>query len=577
VAKHIPNYFINELLSRIDIVDVIKARIPIKKRGANYLGICPFHQEKSPSFTVSPTKQFYHCFGCGEHGNAYGFLMAYEHLNFVEAVEELARSLALDVPYEGANNTPKENFEDLYDLMNKAQAFFEKNLRTHPNKELPITYLKNRGVTGKSAQRFGLGFAPDAWDLMLKHLKSSQLDEATLLKTGLFVSHEQGRIYDRFRRRVMFPIHDARGRVIAFGGRVIDQGEPKYLNSPETPIFHKGRTLYGLYEAKQALKNLPQILIVEGYMDVLMLAQAGIHYAVATLGTATTEEHIRLLLKETNELIFCFDGDRAGREAAWRALKICLSFMSGSCNMRFLFLPEHEDPDSLVQKIGKAQFEQKITQAPALGEFLLAECAKKFDLRTIGGKSQYLAELTPYFDKIPQGAYRLLLEESLARRLSLLSEQLTALWTSKKWPTTSNNKKTNKTLDMIERTIALLLNSPQLAQKFTLPHVPEHHELAALLTNLWQFCLETQPAHFGLILEAFKETSFHEALTLLSTHTYTEMLKDPEGEFSDLLIKLESLQEDVSLEHLLTKSRQGELAEAEKIQLRALLLRHKKM
>jgi DNA primase len=572
MAKHIPEYFLRDLLSRIDIVDVVKARVPIKKRGGNYIGICPFHQEKSPSFTVSQPKQFFHCFGCGQHGNAFGFLMDYEHLGFVDAVEELAKTLSIEVPYEGGNDiAPKEKLDDVYALMNKAQELFEKNLREDQDKNIPIEYLKKRGVTGVSAKRFGLGFAPEAWDLMLNHLKPA--DETLLMKTGLIIKQDQGRLYDRFRNRIMFPIHDLRGRVIGFGGRVIEKGEPKYLNSPETPIFHKGRTLYGLWEAKQAHKNLSQIIIVEGYMDVLMLAQAGIDYAVATLGTATTEEHIRLLLKETQELVFCFDGDRAGREAAWRALKVCLPFMTGSSNMRFLFLPDGEDPDSLVQKIGKAKFEEKIQESLALGEFLLTECAKNFDLRSIGGKSQYLSELKPYFDKIPQGAYRILIEESLARRMGLVSEQLASLWHSGEVPESeapAPNKRTQKSLDIIERALALLLVNPGLAQKFTKPSLTDDTNTRALNT-VWQFCLEHKPAHFGALLGHFEGSDDFELLKDLGTHPYTEMITDTEGEFSDIVSKLAEQSQTMQLEYLLSKSRQGELSIEEKNELKHLL------
>lgn len=574
MAKHIPEYFLRDLLARIDIVDVVKARVPIKKRGANYLGICPFHSEKSPSFTVSQPKQFYHCFGCGKHGNAFGFLMDYERLGFVEAVEELAKSLSIEVPYEGGKDTaPKEKLDDLYHLMQKAADLFEKNLREHPDRALAVNYLKQRGVTGRSAKYFGLGFAPDAWDITLKALKKFGADDANLLKTGLFVQQEQGRMYDRFRRRVMFPIHDLRGRVIGFGGRIIDQGEPKYLNSPETPIFHKGRTLYGLHEAKQNSKALPCILIVEGYMDVLMLTQAGIANAVATLGTATTEEHIRLLLKETQELVFCFDGDRAGREAAWRALRVCLPFLTGSANMRFLFLPEGEDPDSLVQKIGKVAFEANIKTAPALGEFLLTECAKKFDLRSIGGKSQYLSELKPYFDKIPQGAYRLMLEESLARRLSLLSEQLASLWHSGEVPQVNKTPaRTPKSLDLLERALALLITYPHLAQKFRPPDLTMQAS-AALLLEMWQFCAQQQPAHFGAVLAQFQEAEYYQTLMELGTHPYTEMIQDPVSEFSDIVARLATFNEELHLETLLKKSRQGELTTQEKAELKELLAR----
>lgn len=571
MAKHIPEHFIRDLLSRIDIVDVIASRVPIKKRGANHLGICPFHQEKSPSFTVSQPKQFYHCFGCGKHGNAFGFLMDYEQMGFVEVVEELAKTLSLEVPFEGGTEGPKENFDDLYKLMQAAQSLFEKNLRTHKDKAEAINYLQKRGLTGISAKHFGLGFAPEAWDLMQQHLKKISKDESLLLKTGLLIKHEEGRLYDRFRNRIMFPIHDARGRVIGFGGRIIDKGDPKYLNSPETPIFHKGRTLYGLYEAKQTLKQLPQIIIVEGYMDVVMLAQAGISYAVATLGTATTEDHIRLLLKESKELIFCFDGDRAGRDAAWRALKVCLPFMSGSCNMRFLFLPDGEDPDSLVQKEGKEKFEQRISKATSLGEFLLNECAKPYDLKSIAGKSQYLAELKTYFDKIPQGVYLMFLEETLAKRLSVMSEQLNNLW-DKKTADFMKNKTTPKSLDMSERALALLLAHPRLAQKFTLPQLSEQ-TTEIVLSQLWQFCREHQPQHLGMILEQFEGYHDDQLLKDLSTHPYTEMIQDPETELSDILEKLKDRAHESRLDYLLKHSQQNELSIDEKTELKNLLIR----
>ena len=577
MARRIPEHFIQSLLNRVDIVDLVKARVPLKKRGANYSGLCPFHQEKSPSFTVSEPKQFYHCFGCGKHGNAVGFLMDYENYGFVEAIEELAKSLGLSIPYEGESDNIQEQTEPLYKALSSASTLFQKNLRSHTESAFAVNYLKGRGVSGKTAKRFNIGFAPDEWELTLKQLKSEGYSEDLINKTGLVVQKENKvHFYDRFRGRIMFPIHDLRGRVIGFGGRIMAQGEPKYLNSPETPVFHKGRTLYGLYEAKQAVKTLTQILIVEGYMDVIMLAQSGIAYAVATLGTATTEEHIRLLAKESKELIFCFDGDRAGKDAAWRALKVCLPFMTGALNIHFLFLPDNEDPDSLVQKEGKARFEQRLTQAEALGEFLLKTCAKDFNLRTIGGKSQYISSLKSYFEKIPDGSYRMILEETLAKRLGLLAEQLRQLWDNgvlQRQEAKTYASNIPKNLELLERIIALLLAYPTLAQQLRQKklHYQKDHALFAILVSLKEFILAQEAQHLGMILAHFEHADFYQILVDLGTHPYTEIIKDPENEFKDLLNSLNATEQQDHLEALLAKARMDELQPDEKAQLKQLL------
>ncbi len=359
MAGLIPQSFIDDLMNRIDIVEVIDGRVPLKKTGREYTACCPFHNEKTPSFTVSPTKQFYHCFGCGAHGTAIGFLMEYEHLSFPESVEELARLAGVPMEYEGPSpNEPvrRKKDESLYDLLAKVDQYYRQQLRQHPQSRRAVDYLKQRGVSGEIAAEFGLGFAPPGWDNLERQLGQSAEVREKLVSTGMLIKKDSGGSYDRFRDRIMFPIRDRRGRTIAFGGRILpdnqekgDKPPAKYLNSPETPLFHKGQELYGLYEARQALRDITRLMVVEGYMDVVALAQYGIRYAVATLGTATTEEHLHKLFRLTPEIVFCFDGDRAGREAAWRALNNALPVMREGRQIRFMFLPDGEDPDSYVR------------------------------------------------------------------------------------------------------------------------------------------------------------------------------------------------------------------------------------
>jgi len=374
MAGRIPRVFINDLLARTDIVDLIDARVKLKKQGKNYHACCPFHHEKTPSFTVNGDKQFYHCFGCGAHGNAVDFLMNYDRLEFVECIEELATMQGLEVPYEvGTGPTPMERHQrqSLYQLMEPLSAFYQQSLK-QPAGAPAREYLAKRGLSDEVINHFAIGFAPAGWDNALKRFGKNADDISSLNDAGMLVTNDQGRSYDRFRERVMFPIRDKRGRVIAFGGRVLGDGMPKYLNSPETDIFHKGRQLYGLYEAQLKHPTPTRLLVVEGYMDVVALAQFGIDYAVASLGTSTTAEHIQLLFRVTDTVVCCYDGDRAGREAAWRALETALPYLNDGRQLRFMFLPDGEDPDTLVRKEGKEQFEQRMEQAMAYtqGDYL---------------------------------------------------------------------------------------------------------------------------------------------------------------------------------------------------------------
>jgi len=423
-VARLPQSFLDELVSRVDIVELIDARVPLKKKGRDYMACCPFHGEKTPSFSVSPSKQFYHCFGCGAHGTALGFLMEYDRLEFLDAVRTLADMVGMPMPDTGGK-PEGPSLAPLYAQLEEAAALFKRQLKEAPR---AVEYLKKRGVSGEVAAAFGLGYAPDAWDTAVEALGHDDAARANLVTTGLCIKRDDGTgLYDRFRDRVMFPIRDARGRVIGFGGRVLDQDEPKYLNSPETPLFHKGRELYGLYEARQALRQVDRLLVVEGYMDVVRLAQAGIQYAVATLGTATTPEHLNRLFRVTNEVVFCFDGDRAGRQAAWRALENSLGHARDGRQLRFLFLPEGHDPDSLVGEEGREAFEARFADALPLSEFLVGQLAGQTDLSSVDGRAR-LAELArPLVQRVPEGIYRELLLDRLAEEVRMPAGRLLGL------------------------------------------------------------------------------------------------------------------------------------------------------
>ncbi len=424
----IPDSFKQDLLNRVDIVDVVSRYVQLKKGGANYLGLCPFHGEKTPSFTVSPTKQFYHCFGCGVHGNAIGFQMAYGGMGYIDAIKELAASVGMQVP-ESRPRTPeeaarKERETDLYEVMEKALAFYRGELK---NSQRAIEYLKARGLTGEIAARFRIGYAPDDWQGLKKPFE--KYDDKALVEAGLVIENE-GKRYDRFRDRVMFPIHNARGAVIGFGGRTLGESDksdsagpagPKYLNSPETPLFEKGREVYGLLQAREAIREAGRVLVVEGYMDVVALAQYEIGYAVATLGTATTPVHVSKLLRLADELVFCFDGDAAGRKAAWRALEVSLPLAPDHKPVKFLFLPDGEDPDTFVRRHGKAAFEKLLAQAQTLSDFLIAQLRAESDLSTGEGRARLLSAAKPHIQKMTAPALRVQVLNAIAE-LGRISE-----------------------------------------------------------------------------------------------------------------------------------------------------------
>ena len=476
MAGRIPQSFIDELLNRTDIVEVIDSRVPLKKAGREYKACCPFHGEKTPSFTVSQVKQFYHCFGCGEHGTAITFLMEYEHMEFVEAIEELARRAGLEVPREAGTVAHTPSTLPHYALLERVSEYFQSQLREHPDAAHAVAYLKDRGLTGDIAARYQIGFAPPGWENLAKALAASDSEQQLLLELGLTVKRDDGNgAYDRFRNRIQFPIHDRRGRTIGFGGRVMDDATPKYMNSPESVVFHKGDELYGLFEARKAVRHLERILVVEGYMDVVALAQFDINYAVATLGTATTHEHLERLFRSVPEVVFCFDGDRAGREAAWRALVNTLPVLRDGREARFLFLPDGEDPDSLVRKIGREAFEEKIRTATHLSDFFFERLAGQLDIDSIDGRARLVTLAKPLISTLPESMFRQLMIEQLSELAHTSSARIDGAMDRGEPPPAERPAPTltrpaaPQGKSPVRQAIEILLYQPALATEVTLP------------------------------------------------------------------------------------------------------------
>lgn len=424
MAGRIPQSFIDEVLHRTDIVDLIGAHVRLKKSGKNYSACCPFHNEKTPSFSVNREKQFYHCFGCGASGNALSFLMQYERREFLDSLEYLASKAGLTLPETGRDNGEERvSRQPLYDMLDAAARYYEEQLRQHPQRNRAVDYLRKRGLTGQVAKEWRLGYAPAGWDNLLRALGGSPEDVALLQQAGLVIFNEQRNShYDAMRERIIFPIRDFRGRVMAFGGRVLDDSKPKYLNSPETPVFHKGEELYGLYETRQARQDLKRIVVVEGYMDVIAMHQAGLPFAVATLGTATSTTHVERLFRSVPDVVFCFDGDQAGRRAAWKALENALPALKDGVSAAFLFLPEEHDPDSLVREEGLDAFRRRLDDAEPLADFLFRHLAEGLKLESLEGRSRLASLATPLLEKVPVGLYRKLLWQRLSEMTGLAGD-----------------------------------------------------------------------------------------------------------------------------------------------------------
>ncbi|EOL8935233.1 DNA primase [Cronobacter dublinensis] len=572
MAGRIPRVFINDLLARTDIVDLIDARVKLKKQGKNYHACCPFHNEKTPSFTVNGEKQFYHCFGCGAHGNAIDFLMNYDKLEFVETVEELAAMHNLEVPFEagsGPTQIERHQRQTLYELLDGLNGFYRQALQAQ-NAEPARQYLAKRGLSESVIERFAIGYAPPGWDNALKRFGNNSENRQSLIDAGMLVTNDKGRSYDRFRERVMFPIRDKRGRVIGFGGRVLGDALPKYLNSPETDIFHKGRQLYGLYEVQQIDPNPPRLLVVEGYMDVVALSQYDINYAVASLGTATTAEHIQMLFRVTNNVICCYDGDRAGRSAAWRALETALPYMTDGRQLRFMFLPDGEDPDTLVRQEGKAAFEARMEQAQPLSTFLFNSLLPQVDLSTPDGRAQLSTLALPLISQVPGETLRIYLRQELGNKLGILDDsQLERLMTRQ-----ADNSQTRPAPTLKRTTmrilIGLLVQNPELA-----PLVPSLAALdktklpgLELFSELVNTCLSQPGLTTGQLLEHYRGTK--EAATFEKLSTWDDIAdKDiAEKTFTDALDHLFDSVLELRLTELIARSRTQGLSAAEREEVR---------
>ncbi|MCB1692190.1 MAG: DNA primase, partial [Pseudomonadales bacterium] len=582
----IPNDFIDELLARTDIVEVVGERVNLKKQGQNYQGLCPFHNEKSPSFSVSQDKQFYYCFGCQASGNALKFLMEFDRVDFVGAVERLAGRLGIEVPR--TESTPESaertsHRKSMYDVLEQSAGFFKEQLRTHSTRQRAIDYLKSRGLSGEIARDFGLGYAPPGWDNLLKAVARTNHERELLIDSGMVIDNEEeGKTYDRFRDRVIFPIRDIRGRVIAFGGRVIGDGKPKYLNSPETEVFHKGRELYGLHEARRRNRKLTQLMVVEGYMDVVALAQHGIDFAVATLGTATTEDHLERMYRLVSRLVFSFDGDEAGRNAGWKALLAALPLMRDGRSARFLFLPDGEDPDTLVRKEGKDKLELRIERAQHLPDFFFEKLSREVEVETIDGKAALAKTAMPLIQEIPEGVFKQLMIDRLSSITGLGVERLVSAYQHSAPPprpvppanapltaTPASAPRSRTSSELVKSGVGILLQAPETAHQFDesiyekLFDVPEFGLFSSVVRTITREQI-TAPA---VLLAAFQGADEFDLLCRLAEQEQLLHPEDLPAEFAGivhtLLHRIEAKSKQALRQELLAKPF-GELSQAEK-------------
>ncbi|PHR80937.1 MAG: DNA primase [Colwellia sp.] len=583
MAGRISRQFIDDLLARADIVDIVDLRVPLKKAGKNYQACCPFHNEKSPSFTVSQDKQFYHCFGCGEHGNAISFLMEFDRLDFVDAIEELANHCGIEVVREENNASPAEQRrqqqvyqqkQDDYELMNQISRFYQQQLKVAADKEIAISYLKGRGLSGEVVKRFGIGYISDGWDGMMKAYSRNGQANQQLVELGMAIQGDKSRPYDRFRGRIMFPIRDKRGRVIGFGGRVLGDEKPKYLNSPETRVYHKGQELYGLYEAKQANKSLTRLVVVEGYMDVVALAQHGVDYAVASLGTATTPEQLQTMFRTVKEVICCYDGDRAGRDAAWRAMENALPLIRDGFSLKFVFVPDGEDPDSLIRQQGQQAFEKILDEAMPLSKFLFEQLMIQVDMSSSEGRASFVESFKPLLAKLPDSVLKDGIINDVANNFGTGSEQFLIKFRKTVTGMGSIKKpKVSTKVTPVRLAIALLLEHPHIVkslgdisalQPLTIPGVD-------LLTQLLELCQQNPAIKTAQLLEYFRDTEQGKQLAKLMCwqhHTEAEAVQDV------FLDSIETLLNDFveqRAEFLLQKARTGQMSQQEKQELQAIL------
>lgn len=614
----IPQSFIDDLLHRTDIVDVVSERIQLKKQGRNFTACCPFHQEKTPSFSVSPDKQFFYCFGCGAGGNALSFVMDHDHLDFPQAIETLAQRLGMEVPREQRSSSrdrkPRQAEQSpLYAVLESANQFYQNALRTHPARQHAVDYLKNRGLSGEIARDFLIGFAPPGWDNLRKAIGGDELQEQHLLQAGLLAeSEDTKRRYDRFRDRIIFPIRDQRGRIIGFGGRVLGDDKPKYLNSPETPVFHKGQELYGLYEARQFNRQLQEIIVVEGYMDVIALAQQGLRNAVATLGTATSSEHIKRLFRMVPNIVFCFDGDNAGRKAAWRALESCLEHMKDGLQARFLFLPDGSDPDDLIRSEGLEAFKARINlQAQSFSEYFFNHLANDINLQSLEGKAHLASLALPMIERIPGALLQQLMQRKLEQLTELSASALRPPATQPAPPaydevphyavsdyaaqpepaylpqpkrnryTPSRTSHTEQKQKSVESpylvALRTLLHHPQLAQKAPRGQVfaAEDDLSAQLFVSVLEALHKTPNINPMQLIARWHGTEQGHLLRSLAEKEWLISADNLEQQFFDTIERLSQRQIERSLHNLIAKSKTQVLNDEEKQLLRTLLAQKK--
>ena len=582
MAGLIPRQFIDDLLARADIVELIDSRVPLKKAGKNYQACCPFHTEKSPSFSVSQDKQFYHCFGCGEHGNAISFLMEFDRLEFPDAVEELASLYNMEVPRDKDMRSPAEQMreqkayqqkQDDYELMGQISRFYQQQLKVATDKDTAIDYLKGRGLTGEVVKRFGIGYISDAWDGMMNSFGKHGAVTKQLVDLGMAIQGEKNRPYDRFRGRIMFPIRDKRGRVIGFGGRVLGDGTPKYLNSPETRIYHKGQELYGLYEAKQANKQLSRLVVVEGYMDVVALAQHGVDYAVASLGTSTTEEQLQTLFRTVKEVICCYDGDRAGRGAAWRAMENALPLIRDGYSLKFVFVPDGEDPDSLIRQQGQTAFEQILDNATPLSKFMFDHLHMQVDMNSLEGKAALIESFQPYLAKLPDSLIKDSLLNELAKQFGANNEKQLQKQIGNTGPNSYRKAIKPTKATPVRFAIALLLEHPHIVSALPNIHVLQQLQMPGvdLLNQLIQICSQNPEIKSPQLLEQFRGTETGKHLSKLMCWQHGVEEEAAQEVFLDSIEKLLNSFVEQRTEQLLQKARAAQMTPEEKLELQALL------
>ncbi len=573
----IPQAFIDDLVSRIDIVDVIDSRVPLRKAGKEYKACCPFHEERTPSFTVSQDKQFYHCFGCGAHGTAIGFLMQYEHMDFREAVDNLAARVGLVPPTETAQaSEARSQSVDLLTTLGAADQYYRRQLRKHPEADAAIQYLKSRGITGEIAAEFALGYAPPGWDHLLHALGTDPERREALCRAGLLVKKESGSYYDRFRNRVIFPIHDHRGRVVGFGARALGDEVPKYMNSPESPVFHKGAELYRLYQARGPMREQQYAIVVEGYMDAISLAQYGIRHVVATLGTATTRAHLDRLFRHCPEVIFCFDGDLAGREAAWRAMETSLPVLRNGRQVGFLFLPDGHDPDTLIRAEGAKPFEQRVRESTPLPVYLMQSLAKQVDLARLDGRARLIELAKPLIRQIPPGALRHLMFDSLAemaqadrKTIDRVLDDGDRRQSRHRAVDTPQTPATPQPTTPLQVALSMLLQQPVLARIAGDIEPLQHLDNpgAGILVSVIHLIREHPGLTTPAILERYRDSPYFLRLNQLACHQHLLDESALEREFITKINNLRFDAEKTRVSALLAKAESGALSEQEKAEL----------